>query len=140
VTDGIRPARRVVSALRARANLLIATSNLAIAELKRLLTGHFALETIGLRVFVTSFPYRHGSPRDADVILDVRFLADPHYVPKLRARTGCDTEVAAHIERDPDLLPFFIALRQWLRPLLHRDILQSGCAGTVSTDARVLAS
>ncbi len=120
VMDGIRLERRVVSALRARANLVIDTSNLTIAELKRLLTGHFALETIGLRVFVTSFAYRYGIPRDADLIFDVRFLANPHYVPELRALTGRDPEVAAHIERDPGLLPFFTGLWQWLQPLLPR--------------------
>src|SRR5258707_12994095 len=58
IMDGIRLERRVVSALRNRADLVIDTSNLTAAELKRLLTGHFALGTIGLRVFVTSFAYR----------------------------------------------------------------------------------
>jgi UPF0042 nucleotide-binding protein len=185
VMDGIRLERQVLSALRARANLVIDTSNLTIAELKRLLTGHFALGTIGLRVFVTSFAYRYGIPRDADLILDVCFLANPHYVPRLQALNGCDPEVATHIERDPGLLPFFAGLWQWLQPLLpryeregkayltigigctggrhrsvyvaerlaaqlrgaglravtsHRDVLQSSCSGTVSTEARVLAS
>src|SRR5258707_6364348 len=58
VTDGIRLERRVVSALRDRADLVIDTSNLSAADLKRLVTGHFALGTGRLRVFVTSFAYR----------------------------------------------------------------------------------
>jgi RNase adapter protein RapZ len=120
VIDGIRLERRVVSALRARANLVIDTSDLTIAELKRLSTGHFALETVGLRVFVTSFAYRYGVPRGADLISDVRFLANPHYLPKLRRLTGRDPEVAAHSERDPGLLPFLTGLLQWLHPLLPR--------------------
>ena len=120
VTDGIRLERRVVSALRDRADLVIDTSNLSAADLKRLLTGHFALATGGLRVFVTSFAYRHGIPRDADLIFDVRFLDNPHYVPELRQLTGRDPAVAAHIERDPDLAPFLAGFWRLLEPLLPR--------------------
>ncbi len=58
VIDGIRLERQVVSALRDRADLVIDTSHLTAVELKRLLTGHFALGTIGIRVFVISFAYR----------------------------------------------------------------------------------
>ena len=120
VTDGIRLERRVVSALRDRADLVIDTSNLSAAELKRLVTGHFALATGRLRVFVTSFAYRQGIPRDADLIFDVRFLENPHYVPALRQLTGRDPAVAAHIERDPDLSPFLGGLWRLLQPLLPR--------------------
>jgi UPF0042 nucleotide-binding protein len=120
VTDGIRLERRVVSALRDRADLVIDTSNLSAADLKRLLTGHFALATGGLRVFVTSFAYRHGIPRDADLIFDVRFLDNPHYVPQLRQLTGRDGAVAAHIERDQDLARFLVGLWRLLEPLLPR--------------------
>jgi UPF0042 nucleotide-binding protein len=120
VTDGIRLERRVVSALRDRADLVIDTSNLSSAELKRLLTGHFALAAGGLRLFVTSFAYRHGIPRDADLIFDVRFLHNPHYVPDLQQQTGHDPAVAAYIERDPDLAPFLAGLWRLLEPLLPR--------------------
>jgi UPF0042 nucleotide-binding protein len=120
VTDGIRLERRMVSALRDRADLVIDTSNLSAAELKRLLTGHFALVASGLRVFVTSFAYRHGIPRDADLIFDVRFLDNPHYIPELRQLTGHHPEVAARIERDPDLAPFLAGLWRLLEPLLPR--------------------
>ena len=106
--------------VRDRADLVIDTSNLSAAELKRLLTGHFALATGGLRVFVTSFAYRHGIPRDADLIFDVRFLENPHYVPALQQLTGRDPAVAAHIERDPDLSPFLGGLWRLLQPLLPR--------------------
>ena len=90
VTDGIRLERRIVSAPRDRADLVIDSSNLSTADVKRLVTGHFALGTGGLRVFVTSFAYRHGIPRDADLIFDVRFLDNPHHVPELRQLTGRD--------------------------------------------------
>ena len=152
VTDGIRLERRVVSALRERADLVIDTSNLSAADLKRLVTGHFALATGRLCVFVTSFAYRYGIPRDADLIFDVRFLDNPHYLPALRQLTGrvpsggaqraaipparCPA-VAAHIERDPDLSPFLNGLWRLLQPLLPRYELEGkayltiaiGCTG-----------
>ena len=120
VTDGIRLERRVVSDLRDRADLVIDTSDLSAAELKRLLTGQFSLAAGGLRIFVTSFAYRHGIPRDADLIFDVRFLDNPHYVPELRQLTGRDPAVAAHIEQDPDLAPFLVGFWRLLEPLLPR--------------------
>jgi RNase adapter protein RapZ len=120
IMDGIRLERQALSPLRDRADLLIDTSLLTAVDLKRLLTGHFALEQSGLRVFVTSFAYRRGIPRDADLIFDVRFLDNPHYIPALRPLTGRDPAVAAHIERDPDCGPFFSRLWRLLDPLLPR--------------------
>lgn len=120
VIDGIRLERRLVSALRDRADLVIDTSNLTAADLRRLVTGHFALATTGLRLFVTSFAYRHGIPRDADLVFDVRFLDNPHYVPELRQLTGRDPAVAAHIEHDPDCATFMSRLWGLLEPLLSR--------------------
>ena len=61
--DGIRVERQVVPALRDSADLVIDTSVLTAADLKRLLTGRSALDALGLRVFVTYFAYRHGIPR-----------------------------------------------------------------------------
>jgi RNase adapter protein RapZ len=120
IMDGIRIERQTLSPLRDRADLVIDTSLLTAADLKRLLVGHFALDSSGLRVFVTSFAYRRGIPRDADLIFDVRFLDNPHYVPALRPLTGCDPTVAAYIERDPDCEPFFAGLWRLLNPLLPR--------------------
>jgi UPF0042 nucleotide-binding protein len=120
VMDGIRREREVLASLRDRADLVIDTSALTAADLKRMLTGHFAREAMGLRVFVTSFAYRRGIPRDADLIFDVRFLDNPYYVPALRSLTGRDPAVASYIERDPHLERFFAGLWQLLEPLLPR--------------------
>jgi RNase adapter protein RapZ len=120
IMDGIRRERQVVSALRDRADLVIDTSGLSAADLKRVMTGHFALDNRGLRLFVTSFAYRYGIPRDADLIFDVRFLDNPYYVDGLRTLTGHHPAVAAHIERDVEFAPFFDRLWRLLRPLLPR--------------------
>jgi RNase adapter protein RapZ len=121
VTDGIELERQRVSPLRDRADLVIDTTTLNPGDLKRLLHGHFALDAApGIAIFVTSFSYRYGLPRDADLVFDVRFLRNPYYVAALRPLTGRDGAVAAFIEADPDFAPFLERLRGWLEPLLPR--------------------
>ncbi len=72
------------------------------AELKRLMTERFALDRQpGLAVTVMSFSYRIGMPREADLVFDVRFLSNPHYVDALQPLDGETAEVARFIERDP---------------------------------------
>ena len=121
VSDGIRLERERLSALRRRADLVIDTSALTVADLRRLLQGHFALDrAAGVTVFVTSFSYRLGLPRDADLVFDVRFLDNPHYVPALRHLTGLDAAVGAHVLADPGFAAFFERLTLLLAPLLPR--------------------
>ncbi|HLJ63469.1 MAG TPA: RNase adapter RapZ [Stellaceae bacterium] len=121
VSDGILMERQRVLPLRDRADLVIDTTTLTPSELKRFLHGHFALDVPpGITIFVTSFAYRNGLPRDADLVLDVRFLRNPHYETELKARSGRDAAVASFIEADPDFAPFFSRLCDWLAPLLPR--------------------
>lgn len=121
VSDGIARERRLAAPLRARADLVIDTTALSPGDLKRLLHGHFAIDSApGIAIFVTSFSYRHGLPRDADLVLDVRFLRNPHYVAELAPLTGQDPKVAAYIAADPDFPRFFKDLCGWLEPLLPR--------------------
>ena len=121
VADGIAAERALVAPLKARADLVLDTSALPPAELGRVLTGHFGLEPgAGMRLFVTSFAYRYGLPREADLVFDVRFLANPHYVPELRPCDGRDPKAAAFIERDPEYDGFMARLKDMLAPLLPR--------------------
>jgi RNase adapter protein RapZ len=121
VADGIRLERERLRPLRDRADLVVDTTALSPADLKRLLAGQFALHAApGISLFVTSFAYRHGLPRDADLVLDMRFLRNPHYVPALRPLTGRDAEVGAFVEADPDFAPLFAGLCGWLAALLPR--------------------
>src|SRR3546814_9103464 len=83
VADGIALERRLVAPLRERADLVIDSSQLTPADLRRQLVARFGLaDTLGMAVFVTSFSYRQGLPREADLVFDVRFLANPYYVPQ----------------------------------------------------------
>ena len=121
VIDGIRLERQQVSVLRDRANLVIDTSALSVAELRRILAGHFALDApAGIAVFVRSFAYRRGLPPDADLVFDVRFLDNPHHDPALRPLTGLDAAVGARIAADPGFEGFFQRLTDLLLPLLPR--------------------
>jgi UPF0042 nucleotide-binding protein len=119
VIDGIARERKLLGALRDRADIMIDTSGRGPGELKRILEGHLTNHSQGvLSVFVTSFAYRRGLPREADLVFDVRFLSNPHYVPELRPKTGRDQDVAAYIERDPAFEPFFDNLTGMIQPLL----------------------
>lgn len=121
VEDGIARERAAIQPLRDKADLVIDTTALGPGDLKRLLAGQFAKEAPqGLTVFVTSFGFKRGLPREADLVFDVRFLANPHYDPVLRPRTGLDPGVAAFVARDPDFERFFGDLTGLLLPLLPR--------------------
>jgi len=121
VTDGIKRERAMLEPLRDRADEVIDTTDMAIGDLKRLLDSNYALERLpGLAVFVTSFAYRHGLPHEADLVFDVRFLKNPHYVEKLRPLSGLDKPVGDFIEADPDLETYFSNLTTFLEPLLPR--------------------
>ena len=121
VSDGIEHERRLVGAIRDHADVAIDTSGLGPGDLKRILQGHFRVsDEQNLGVFVTSFSYRQGLPREADLVFDVRFLANPHYDPALKTLTGRDKPVAAFIGNDEGFDGFFERLTAFLQPLLPR--------------------
>jgi UPF0042 nucleotide-binding protein len=138
VADGVRHERQLVEPVRARADLVVDTTMLTPGDLKRCLQGHFGLERQkGMALFVVSFSYRHGVPRESDLVFDVRFLENPHYVETLRPLTGREAPVAEYIARDPGFGPFFDGLTGVLRPLLPRYVHEGksyltiavGCTG-----------
>lgn len=121
VSDGIRQERSQISLLREQASVLIDTSDMALGDLKRNLEGEFGLEhSGGLSVFISSFGFKNGLPRDADLVFDVRFLRNPHYDLALRPLTGKDQAVADHILGDAGFEPFFEHLTNLLSFLLKR--------------------
>jgi RNase adapter protein RapZ len=121
VADGIQRERVLLDRVKASADVSIDTTMLSIHDLRRLLSGHFSLSSEpGLHVFVTSFSFRQGLPREADLVFDVRFLTNPHYDPNLRPFTGLDAQVAAMVAGDPDYPAFYRRLTDLLQPLLPR--------------------
>jgi len=119
VTDGIRRERALIEPLREAADVVIDTSQLTPGDLRRLLGGHFATVAEGpLTLAVVSFAYRHGLPREADLVFDVRFLRNPHYVEALRPLTGGHAAVQEHVAADPAFPVLLERLDGLLRPIL----------------------
>jgi UPF0042 nucleotide-binding protein len=119
--DGIRHERNLVGWLRTRAHIDIDTTSLAVSDLRRMVAKSFSLQGGSqLSVFVTSFSYKFGVPREADLVFDARFLANPHYHEELRHLSGLDADVGAFIRRDSGFTPFLDGVADVLIPLLPR--------------------
>jgi RNase adapter protein RapZ len=121
VRDGIRQERRMLFDLQAKADVVIDTSELSIHDLRHILEGYFASKKKGrLTIALKSFAFRYGLPREADIVLDVRFLNNPHWVKELKSKTGLDKKVGAYIEKDPVFADFINGFKKFLNPLLPR--------------------
>lgn len=120
VAEALAVERALMAPLKEAADLVFDTSDLALPDLRRMLAANFATDAPQLAVAVVSFAYRHGLPREADLVFDLRFLRNPHYDPALRPQTGCHPEVQAYIRSDPDFVGFTAGLQTFLEPLLPR--------------------
>lgn len=120
VKDGLAIERQMLQPIRDNADHVIDTSLLSTHDLRRLLAGHYRTDNAGMTISVSSFSYKYGIPREADLIFDVRFLKNPHWDMKLRPMTGKDLPVAEYIRQDPDFEAFFMSLLNFLFPLLPR--------------------
>ena len=120
VSDALAAERALMAPVKQAADMIVDTSDLAIPDLRRLLTGRFGGDVRSLAITVMSFAYRNGLPREADLVFDVRFLHNPHYVDSLRQATGRNPAVQEHIREDPAFGPFVTDLRGLLLPLLPR--------------------
>ncbi len=106
--ESIATERKLLSDVRGNADVLIDTSELNVHELRRRLQDAFEAPTPRrqMKVSMTSFGFKHGSPRDLDLVFDVRFLPNPHWVPELRPLTGVDPEVAHYVMSDEAAVEF----------------------------------
>ena len=119
--DGIASERELLDPLRGAAEHLIDTSELTTNALQQDIRGRFGgPEAVEPTLVVSSFSYARGLPRDADLVLDMRFLRNPHWDEKLRPGTGLDADVAAYIAADPAYDPALDGIEQLLRLLLPR--------------------
>jgi RNase adapter protein RapZ len=120
--DGIAQERRLLAPLRDAADHLIDTSDTNSNDLQRAIRDRFADAPAagGPTLVVMSFSYARGLPREADLVLDMRFLRNPHWVPALRPGTGRDADVAAYIADDPSYAAAFGQMEQLLLTLLPR--------------------
>ncbi|WP_372803316.1 RNase adapter RapZ [Paracoccus seriniphilus] len=117
--SGVTAEIDLLSPIRARADVLVDTSELTPHDLKAELNRWFDIRPDGrLTVSLHSFSYKRGVPRGVDLMFDCRFLANPHWEQALRRKTGRDPEVQAYVQADPRFGEFFDRIRDLLLFLL----------------------
>ena len=140
VLDGVRLERERLAPLRASATRVIDTTNTSVHDLRRLLIAHFGPASGGAPRMVTrllSFGFKYGAPVDADLVLDVRFLENPYFVPELRRLTGRDEAVAHYVMAAPETQEFMRrtqSLLEYVMPKYEREgksylTIAVGCTG-----------
>ena len=138
IADGIREERRRMAPIRRLADVIIDTSKFSVHELRQLIIERF--QGPGRRpllVSVVSFGFRYGIPADADLVFDVRFLPNPHFVPRLRPFSGKDPRVARYIRSFPQTGEFLRRIESLLGYLIPHYIREGksyltvalGCTG-----------
>jgi len=118
VNASLKAERRHLATIRALADIVIDTSKFNVHELRSHITERFREQAKERSILVScmSFGYRHGLPEEADLVLDVRFLPNPHYVPEFRPLTGRDPRVAKYIRSFPQTKEI---IRRWVSDLLY---------------------
>ena len=138
ILDGIRMEREQLSALKSRADKIIDTSALTVHELRTLLENYFQqLSTRTMNITFMSFGFKNGVPHDVDMILDVRFLPNPHFVRELKDLDGTDPRVAEYVSCSPETQRYLEKLKDFLAfqlPLFEREgktylTIAIGCTG-----------
>ena len=137
--EGIREERARMSPLRRLADHVVDTSNMTVHELRHAFRNVESGVSPGSQLVVTvlSFGFKHGIPVDSDLLFDVRFLPNPHFIPKLRGHTGRDREVRAFLDKSPATHEFLEHTLNLLRFLIPQYVAEGktyltigiGCTG-----------
>ncbi|MBO9475530.1 RNase adapter RapZ [Shimia sp. R10_1] len=118
-TEGIDRELSLLSGLRNHADVLIDTSELSPHELRQAVQGRFSqLSDQAIGLTITSFSYKRGLPQGADIVIDCRFLHNPHWQEDLRALDGGDAAVGAYVAEDPGFAPFMTTAQQMIDGVL----------------------
>ncbi len=138
VLDGIRAERKAMAHLREIADRIVDTSGLTVHQFKELLVDFYGVtKSRAFTVSLVSFGYKHGIPYDSDLVFDVRFLPNPHFVDSLRSLDGRDAAVREFVfkhEESRQLLDRLKDLLKFLVPLYQREgkaylTVAMGCTG-----------
>ncbi len=139
LVEAIAKEREIMQPLRETANYIIDTTTLKTRELKQRLTGIFSGEdhSNAMRVEISSFGFKRGLPRQADLVYDVRFLPNPFYIKGLGSHTGLDADVKAFVLENPVTQEFVAKMEDLLAFLMphyqeegkHRLAIAIGCTG-----------
>jgi RNase adapter protein RapZ len=122
LSDSIARERQAFESIRGEADIIVDTTGTNVHELRDRIRDAFsgAHTTPRMRVDVTSFGFKRGAPRGIDLMLDVRFLPNPHWVPELRPHTGLDADVQQYVLSQPDAGEFLDKVQDLLDFLLPR--------------------
>jgi UPF0042 nucleotide-binding protein len=139
VADSIRRERLALAEMRERATRIIDTTTLTVHELREVVTAAVLRAANGVRMAIAlvSFGYKYGQPVGLDLVLDVRFIPNPFFVPELRPLTGLDSRVAEYVMQHPEARRFIEEidhLLEFLLPLYQREgksylTIGLGCTG-----------
>ena len=134
VRSSLAAERRRLKPIRAISDLVIDTSKFNVHELRSHLTDRFQHKTSGKNILVScvSFGFKHGVPEDADLVFDVRFLPNPHFVPEFRPLTGRHPRVAKYIRSFPQTQEFIDRISELLVYLIPHYIHEGKSYLTIS--------
>lgn len=136
LTEAIAKEREILSGLRGMATRIIDTTAYNPHDLRRVVEGIFQHESL-LEISVQSFGFKHGAPTDADLVFDVRFLPNPHFVPELKELTGLDEAVSRFVfscNETKEFLTRLLSLLEFTIPGYEREgkrylTIAIGCTG-----------
>ena len=122
LAESITAERKMLSDVKGAADVVIDTTELNIHQLRQRIGELFSAgeEARPMRVTLTSFGYKHGLPRDADLIFDVRFLPNPHWVKELRPQRGTDAPVRDYVLSFPEAKEFLAKVKDLLAFLIPK--------------------
>ncbi len=139
ITEGIKEERKLLAEIRSQADKIIDTTNLSPQQLKEEITSLYAQgsEEENILITLVAFGFKYGVPLDSDLVFDVRFLPNPHYVENLRPLTGCDEAVKEYIWKWALTHKFFQKLSdmvEFLVPCYIKEgkthlVISVGCTG-----------
>ena len=133
VTEGIRKERAILNDLKTRASIVIDTTTLTPRQLREKINQEFrASHETGFRIEILSFGFKYGLPIDADIVMDVRFLPNPHYIPELRPLTGKDEPVYDYVMSFPETEEFYQQFSTLLQTIMPGYVKEGKSSLTVA--------
>ncbi|MBP9837444.1 MAG: RNase adaptor protein RapZ, partial [Proteobacteria bacterium] len=136
LSEALNKERSLLSKFREVATRIIDTTSFSIHQLRREIEGFFEFQ-VPLEIVVQSFGFKHGVPYDSDLIVDVRFLPNPYFVPELKEKTGLEENVKEYVFKSPEAMEFidkYTSLLEFLLPKYQKEgkrylTVGIGCTG-----------
>lgn len=133
ITEGIRKERAILEDIKAQASLVINTTDLSPRQLREQINQEFRNpDDTGFRIEMVSFGFKYGLPIDADIVMDVRFLPNPHYIKELRPMTGLDASVSEYVMSFSETENFYQGFMHLLKEIMPGYIKEGKSSLTIA--------